>query len=149
MDKRLYRMRLLFWKLKNPESSRDVLHNAMATYRDVLFDWNDSLNRTLALCEMYFGQDARHQLEGSVYEMFASIGRELEGAFRTRVNGGTVDGLKDVGKRISVLGTSVYVLNVRLIGLIQSEHVGSLRPDHEAPRPLRVCTPDELVGNGA
>jgi hypothetical protein len=128
MDKRLYRMRLLYWRLKSQPPSGDALERAMTDYRDVLFEWNDSLNRTLAMCEMYFGLETRRLLEGTVYETFTAIGGDLEAGYRSHINGNAADALVEVGIRLDHLGSSIYVLNCQLIGLIQSGDVGTFRP---------------------
>src|ERR1700722_2241688 len=58
MDKRLYRMMKLHWTLKRGASEEDVKQH-LQEYREVLYEWNDALNRNLALTEAYFGPKIR------------------------------------------------------------------------------------------
>jgi hypothetical protein len=71
-------MRQLNWKIRNDSASAEALDEAMSSYRDVLYEWNDNLNRNLALVQCYFGKDARKLLEGTLYEKFKEIGSFLE-----------------------------------------------------------------------
>jgi hypothetical protein len=61
MDKRLYRMMKLHWTLKRGASEEDVKQH-LQEYREVLYEWNDALNRNLALTEAYFGPKIRAHL---------------------------------------------------------------------------------------
>jgi hypothetical protein len=82
LDRRLYRMRRLYWAARRwgvlGTGSRKELASAEAGYNEVLFEWNDNLNRTLALVSTYFGNELRGQLEDEIYERFAALGRALE-----------------------------------------------------------------------
>ncbi|MEV0231209.1 hypothetical protein [Nonomuraea sp. NPDC050786] len=79
LDKRLYRMRLVFWAAKRRASggSNDQLAEARERYREVLLTWNDNLNRNSALTQAYFGAGARRRLE-ELYDTYAAIGRALD-----------------------------------------------------------------------
>jgi hypothetical protein len=69
LDRRLYRMRRLYWAARGRAlgtSDQAELGSAQAGYREVLFEWNDNLNRTLALVHTYFGSQVREQLEEDV-----------------------------------------------------------------------------------
>jgi hypothetical protein len=48
---------------------------AWSAYREIVTDWNDNLNRILALAETYFGGGVRAMLETQAYERFESLGR--------------------------------------------------------------------------
>jgi hypothetical protein len=61
LDRRLYRMRLLYWAAREVAAGtgdQERLASARADYRAVLTEWNDNLNRNLALIETYFGTSA-------------------------------------------------------------------------------------------
>ena len=65
LDKRLYRMRRLYWAARSRALGRGdkaELASALANYREVLVEWNDNLNRTLALVHTYFGSQIREQM---------------------------------------------------------------------------------------
>src|SRR4051812_49376643 len=80
MDERLYRMRLVYWGLKQGDDQR--IKDAMNESRVSLTKWNDNLNRNLALAYRYFGADVWRFLSNLLYEEFAVIGRHLEDRYR-------------------------------------------------------------------
>ena len=50
MDKRLYRLRLLYWGLAGESDNAKwsaLSESRMEDYRKVLYEWNDSINRNL------------------------------------------------------------------------------------------------------
>jgi hypothetical protein len=113
MDERLYRMRLVYWSLKQRDEDRILA--AMAEYRGALIKWNDNLNRNLALAFRYFGRDVWAFLSGVLYEEFAIIGRHLEDRYRHR---GDKDRPPDdaarlyvTGRRMQALSNDIYDLN--------------------------------------
>lgn len=56
LDRRLYRLRRLYWSLVADEDVHsERSDNRMDDYQDVLYEWNDSINRNLALIQQYFG----------------------------------------------------------------------------------------------
>ena len=66
LDRRLYRMRRLYWAARSRAlgtGDAAELAAAQAGYREVLFEWNDNLNRTLALVHTYFGGEVRKSAE--------------------------------------------------------------------------------------
>lgn len=65
MDKRLYRMRRISMGVGN-DVDADIMSRRWDAYRESLFEWNENLNRYLALTQMYFGQEARDTLERDI-----------------------------------------------------------------------------------
>jgi hypothetical protein len=130
MDKRLYRMRQVHWNLKK-EVPRGAIEEHMKRYRDVLYEWNDSLNRNLALTETYFGSGIRTHLEDTVYESFSRIGTALESRYRGTLAGEEPEGEKKASRDLSVLGSEIYRLNVSMIRSIQSRQAGLSRNEGE------------------
>jgi peptidoglycan hydrolase-like protein with peptidoglycan-binding domain len=58
MDKRLYRTQRLYWAASQRSrggGDQAQWDEARADYRVALYEWNDNLNRTLALVQTYFG----------------------------------------------------------------------------------------------
>lgn len=130
MDKRLYRMRLLFWKLENETTRQGTLEEHMQRYREVLYEWNDNLNRNLALSQAYFGKDVRKELERKAYKAFRGLGIALERCYRERKNGENIDcSLPQIGAEIKALGIVVYNVNLMIIRLIQQNKVGIFNPE--------------------
>jgi hypothetical protein len=124
MDKRLYRMRLLFWRLSDSPADQETIEKFMNLYREVLFDWNDNLNRHLALVQCYFGDDIREQIDYDIYEQFKTLGNLLEQAYRRRIAERTTGDLAAMGDSIETLSRKAYHLNIQMIRLIQLRNVG-------------------------
>lgn len=71
LDRRLYLLRRLYWSLVADEDVRsERSDNRMDDYQDVLYEWNDSINRNLALIQQYFGVAARDRLDYQVGAAF-------------------------------------------------------------------------------
>jgi hypothetical protein len=125
MDKRLYRMRRL----------SDVQNTAVEkskerwdSYMLVLFEWNENLNRNLALTQRYFGEGARNVLEERIQVGFRNLGALLEGngyphsvTDRTEYRKQVADDLNNI----------IYAFDVDLISSIQRGDVGQFRPNAE------------------
>ena len=84
LDKRRYRMLLVYWRLDRHD--HDELEDAVTAYRAVLEEWNDGLNRRLALVATHFGSELRRELD-ALYEEYREAGRLLEQAIRERRDG--------------------------------------------------------------
>ncbi len=124
MDKRLYRMRLLNWYLEENKSDRSVFEEYLKEYRKVLFEWNDTLIRNLALIEAYFGREIQNKLEGIIYEEFARIGKLLENQIvEWRGTGGNLR-RTNIGSELDKLSQKIYQLNFDMISEIQEGNVG-------------------------
>jgi hypothetical protein len=139
MDERLYRMRLVYWGLK--EGDDDRIEAAMDEYRSALIKWNDNLNRNLALVFRYFGRDVWAFLSGILYEEFAIIGRHLEDQYRHRRDPelpfADAGRLYITGRRLQALSNDIYELNRFIIGMIQFGGVGLylVERNEREPRP--------------
>jgi Putative peptidoglycan binding domain len=132
LDRRLYRVRRLYWAARSRAlGTGDAadLAAAQAGYREVLFEWNDNLNRTLALVHTYFGSQVREQLEEEVYEGFATLGRGLEEIVRmVSAAGGERIEVPGFGYLVTRLSHRVYQLNVHMLGLLEADRIGRLAP---------------------
>jgi hypothetical protein len=122
MDRRLYRMWLLHWGLKSGD--KDRIEKALGAYRTVLVEWNDSLNRNLALTNRYFGEGVWRYLDRALYEEFARIGRLLEARYKgtLRLNQESADQV--LGRQLQALNNEIYLLNRFMVSLIQNGTVG-------------------------
>jgi hypothetical protein len=121
LDRRLHRMRQLDGVLDSPNQA-DEVERRLARYRDVLDEWNDNLNRNLALAMSYFGELFRVAVE-ALYEDYAQAGREIE----TRVREYRVDGTASspsVSPGFRRLDLAIYDLNLAMIEALQREAVG-------------------------
>lgn len=129
MDKRLYRMRQVNWKLKRP-ASEEVVEESMEGYREVLYEWNDALNRNLALTETYFGSEIKKFLEGSIYEEFSRIGRVLESGYAQFLESKDQFSWSQATNDLTRLSDRIYRLNIMMIHSIQQRQQGLIRTAH-------------------
>lgn len=130
MDKRLYRMRQIFWRLRRVETTELVVEKHLSLYRELLYEWNDNLNRNLALVQACFGRAIRRDLELYAYEAFREIGDRLEQCCRDRAARQDAEQeLDSLEREIRALGVLVYNVNLKMIRLIQRGTVGVFSPD--------------------
>jgi hypothetical protein len=127
MDKRVYRMMQLNWKLRSDVTDDVIIEKKMEEYREVLYEWNDNLNRNLALVQSYFGTKIRNHLEITIYEKFRAIGKLLEKGYSERKRTGKVDDCKKSDLGLTKLRGSMYNLNLRMIDSIQKAEVGGFQ----------------------
>ncbi len=138
LDRRLYRMRRLYWTARGRAlgtSDQAELESAQAGYREVLFEWNDNLNRTLALVHTYFGSQVREQLEDDVYEGFTTLGRGLDEIVRMVLAAGDKPiEVPTFGYLVNRLSRRVYQLNVHMLSLLEDDRIGRLAPRGSPPK---------------
>jgi hypothetical protein len=131
MDKRLYRMRQLHWALAS-SSRRATVEDRMKEYRDVLYDWNDTLHQNLAATNVHFGRPVYIRLE-SVYERFAQLGAELERTYRHMIHDEEiVKPLEqdDMDGRLTGLSYQIYDMNIQMLSQLQRGEVGRSAPSN-------------------
>jgi hypothetical protein len=141
LDKRLHRMRLVYWPLARKRETGDVSTSGAPwdEYRSVVREWNDSVNRNLALVQQYFGSSARNRLDDDIGDRLVRIGGQLED-FSTNGAPLSQDGLRDLGLALDAVALLIYQFNLDMIRAIQAGRVGWLvaenRSDHQqAPSP--------------
>ncbi len=139
LDRRLYRMRRLYWAtLRHLESGGglDRMSAALDDYDEVLLIWNDNLNRILALVDTSFGHGLRRQLEVEVFEQFAAAGRALEQFVRQVFRDGKGVEIPPLKRRLNTLSHRVYRLDSHMLALMRDGHVGQ-----HAPRTVTATAP--------
>lgn len=127
MDKRLYRLRQLYWCLSGDEAQGGGGKDAdrkMDDYREVLYEWNDSINRNLALLHQYFGVAMRDRLDYEVGAEFVELGRQVERLWGHPLGSQEQASHAALGQRIGSLRSRIYDFNIDMIGLLQSGSVG-------------------------
>jgi hypothetical protein len=135
MDKRLYRLRLVYWSLPAEEGQAGHSPSAESRfedYRQALYEWNDSINRNLALLQHYFGQGMRDRLDYEVGASFVELGRIIEKWWKSGVppeQGQSFD------SRLQNLRNLVYTFNLDMIRAILAKVVG-----RQLRRPLTLLT---------
>lgn len=84
MDRRLFRTsQMRTWLTRDDPERRAV---AIAEYRIVLTEWNDSINRNLSLLHFYFGEQTRRQFDFGIGARFVKTGTCID---RLRALAGT------------------------------------------------------------
>jgi hypothetical protein len=122
LDKRLYRMRRLYWSLlgDRPGGTSEESRARMATYVEILYEWNDSVNRNLALLQSYFGHGLRAHLDDVIGAKFRDLGAELEQLYREEA----APSPNDMTLRFAELADLIYQFNLDMISLIDGDGDG-------------------------
>ena len=144
LDKRLYRMRRLYFSLAldlDLPDRNDRVQTSLKEYNTVLYEWNDGLNSNLALMGAYFGAGARDWLDTQLYEHFKRAGAGLEDYYLRNTRGIPADrNLMDIKADLDALSTQVYRLGIFMMTQLREGHVGRTAPD-----PLQVSgSPGEV-----
>ncbi len=128
LDKRLYRMYRLFNSLTDDtqQSQSDRVQTRLDEYVEVLFDWNDNINRNLALIHTYFGQRMRERFDNEVGKDMADAGASLD-----RLLHKTPEHRRDdpaLESLFRVLAAQIYEFDLAMIEAIQAGMVGEKAP---------------------
>jgi len=119
MDKRLFRVEQLSVWIRRADRKR--VHLSLENYRNVMFDWNDNINRHLAMLQIYFGNDIREDFDFRVGAKFVETGAGTEAAYRDFVSGkDVVASLSAVRDLIAELRAEVYQYNLTMLTRIES-----------------------------
>lgn len=135
LDKRLYRLRLLYWSLATDTDVRsERSESRMEDYRQVLYEWNDSINRNLALIQQYFGIALRDRLDYRIGAAFVELGQAVEAMWRRFDSGpGTASRERINDVLLTELGSQIYHYNLDMIRAIQGGAVGWLVVENRRP----------------
>jgi hypothetical protein len=125
LDKRRYRMLTTCWRLDTPDETE--LDDAVAAYRAVLEEWNDGLNRRLALVATHFGPDMKRDLE-VIYEEYQRAGQLLEQAIRDRRAGEPASGRTALADLLEQLDLRNYTFAETGLAALIAGRVGSDLP---------------------
>jgi hypothetical protein len=112
LDRRLYRTRQLLWAVDRAE----VRQERLSEYRAVVTEWNDNINRILALVAIHYTDNLRNAVDNEIGAEFVAIGHSLERAIRgeSRVDAQRLE------QRVNQLATEVYKFNLRLLKEIRA-----------------------------
>lgn len=123
LDKRLYRQRRLFWALRAEAGQgmtwSDETLLRLKQYQEVLFDWNDGINRNLALIQHHFSKGLRDELDGQIGREFVELGRICETVLKTPSTPQKKDSVRHQEQLLSSIATRVYNYNIKLLEFIQ------------------------------
>lgn len=134
MDRRLYRARQLSWSLFAALMDTERVDSALWEYRTVLYEWNDSVNQTLAGAQIEFGDSVRRELEFGVWGDLKRVGEELEKRVRAQKDkpGGDPDEFEKhriaIEAQLDAVEARIYQLNVVMLGQLRDGHIGRSAP---------------------
>lgn len=131
MDRRLYRMWILHWTITGRRD--DDASEALTWYRAVLDEWNENLNRNLALVHRYFGEAAWSYLDRVLYEEFVRLGKELERRYKEEQGSKSRNQLR-FEDELKALSDDVYNFDGFMVSLIQRGQIGIYQRPSEAAR---------------
>src|SRR5205807_6782877 len=80
LDRRLYRTRQLLWSFDRLLAGRQ---QCLDDYRTIVTEWNDNINRILAMLTIHFSIERRNMIDNQIGAQFRAIGHSLEQAIRT------------------------------------------------------------------
>jgi len=112
MDRRLFRLsQLHLWTMRKDEYRMSI---AITDYREVMREWNDSINRNLSLLQFYFGTNIRTMFDFGVGKKFVDVGALAERLYRSAPDVDEELGAK-VESGIAELRAEVYNYNLSLL----------------------------------
>lgn len=114
LDRRLFRSSQLLWALEKSSESVDA---KLADYRQVVAEWNESINRILALLAIAFGDEQRNQLDSHLGAQFVAVGKRLEQAVRDRSHFVP----DSIASQLHTLSGGVYAFNLTLLKMIREQ----------------------------
>jgi len=126
LDRRLHRMRQLDGWLERQDQAAEI-DRMLTRYREVLDEWNDNLNRNLALAIRYFGPTTHAILE-DLYEKFSASGTRIESRVREYKNDAKTSSVP-VTTNLRKLDLVIYELNLEMIKALQRGTVGAVGED--------------------
>jgi hypothetical protein len=96
-------------------------------------EWNDSINRNLALIQQYFGMSMRDRFDYEIGHRLVRVGNQLEDGRTNRLPLSQV-GLRDLGHGLDEVALLIYQFNLEMIRALQAGKVGWLVSDNRAGR---------------
>ncbi|MBM2623332.1 hypothetical protein JIG36_48335 [Actinoplanes sp. LDG1-06] len=129
LDKRLYRLRLLYWSLPDGNSTgtrSDMAEKRLEDYRQVLYEWNDGINRNLALIQQYFGDEERRELDLTIGRQFVALGGIVEGLWNgTRTHDD--EQKASFEQQLLELNSQIYYYNIRLLRTVRAGAISTMQ----------------------
>lgn len=117
LDKRLFRLSQFKTWIKR--GHKDMIEISLQNYREIVMEWNDSINRNLSLIHFYFGEEVREEYDYNLGKDFVDAGVKVENLFR---NIGSNDDRSwdELDQIISRLRSNVYKFNLKMLANLSS-----------------------------
>ncbi len=122
MDVRLYSMRRAAWSVGEEDQQEK-----REQYQKTLYNWNETLNRDIALIERYFGQKKSERFEQQISWKFVELGRKLGEMYR-KTETISEEQTNKFNEAADKLQVEIRKFDVDLIRSLQREEVGIFRP---------------------
>jgi hypothetical protein len=128
MDKRLYTMRLVFWGIDSKRVTEEQVNQRWKNYRQILEEWNYTLNRKLSMAERYFGKTIGKTFEFEIQKDFRELHSILSAYYYQTDKRDSFEKEKfsQTADRLSAL---IRQVNLDMLKAIQTFQVGIFHPD--------------------
>jgi hypothetical protein len=108
LDRRLYRLRQMLWRAGDDDSP--LREHWIEEYRTVVTEWNDSINRQLAMLQVYMSEDLRRTLDNDIGSRMVTVGRDvMECVTRRQKPSETLE------RAVDSLAGDTYAFNIRML----------------------------------
>jgi hypothetical protein len=112
LDRRLYWLTQFLTWLSRADAER--LRTSLSHYRRAVRDWNETINRNLAMLQVFFGEPYRNELDIGVGAAFVAAGKRAEHLYQTRTALDREDYDRSLTE-VETLRLAVYSFNLTLL----------------------------------
>jgi len=112
LDRRLYWLTQFLTWLSRADAER--LRTSLSHYRRAVRDWNETINRNLAMLQVFFGEAYRNELDTGVGAAFVAAGKRAEHLYQTRTALDREDYDRSLTE-VETLRLAVYSFNLSLL----------------------------------
>lgn len=132
LDRRRYSMIRLYSSVNDTESSK-VVEDWWNKYDNIVIEYNQTLNKQVALISRYFGDNTLMYYYGhgsgsdtSINKKFRGIHSHLKKLKKSYSRTGNIDTveIKSIKQNVDILGVQILNFNKQVIKLIQDEKIG-------------------------
>ncbi len=115
MDSRVYKTRLLL----NAKYNKKNYSVSLQKYSAHLIEWNENLNRNVALIKSYFGTNASNYFYNDVHLALREIGSKIQNC--REINNSTY---KAISTELDNINNSICNMDSIMLNLIQQNNIG-------------------------
>ena len=112
LDRRLYWLTQFLTWLSRADAERP--RTSLSHYRRAVRDWNETINRNLAMLQVFFGEAYRNELDTGVGAAFVAAGKRAEHLYQTRTALDREDYDRSLTE-VETLRLAVYSFNLSLL----------------------------------
>lgn len=115
MDSRIYKTRLLL----NAKYQKNNYRLYLKDYKIHLNEWNENLNRNVALIECYFGANVSDYFYNNIHLKLRKVGADIQNYYN--INKFTC---KKISKELDEINNSICTIDSIMLNLIQKNNIG-------------------------